>query len=70
MKISMMDEDDFPDLPVTLVKPPPSKKRKHDTAGNALETSLADTLEFVSSLAQLINTRSDKLESLILKMKR
>ncbi|CAK6983168.1 Hypothetical predicted protein [Scomber scombrus] len=28
MKISVMDEDDFPDLPVTPTKPPPSKKGK------------------------------------------
>ncbi len=65
MKISVMDEDDFPDLPITPAKSPPSKKGKRDTAGNAMETNLADAPKFVSSLAQLINTRSDKLESLI-----
>lgn len=66
MKISVMDEDDFPDLPVTPAKPPPSKKGKHeDTAGDAMEDNLPDAPEFISSLAKLINTRSDKLESLI-----
>ncbi|CAK6960609.1 PREDICTED: uncharacterized protein LOC107739374 [Scomber scombrus] len=65
MKISVMDEDDFPDLPVTPAKPPPSKKGKQDTTSNAMETNFVDAPEFVSSLAQLINTRSDKLESLI-----
>lgn len=65
MKISVVDEDDFPSLPVTPTKPPPSKKGKPDTASNAMETNVVDAPEFVSSLAQLINTRSDKLESLI-----
>ena len=71
LKLRVMDEDDLSDVPVTPTKPPPSKKGKCDTTGNAMETdlTLADALELVSSLAQLINTRSDKLESLIMENK-
>lgn len=62
LKLSVMDEDGLSDVPITPTKPPPSKE---DTAGNAMETDLADAPEFVSSLTQLFNTWSDKLESLI-----
>lgn len=64
LKLCVMDADELPSLPITPTKSPPSKKGKHDTASNATASDLTEAPEFVS-LAQLINTRSDKLESLI-----
>ncbi|KAL7380539.1 hypothetical protein ABVT39_019422 [Epinephelus coioides] len=56
LKISVMDEEEFPILPVTPSKPHPSKKEKPNTDNPP---------NFVSMLAQLIKPRSDKLESLL-----
>lgn len=59
VKLSVMDEDEFSEVPITSSKSPPSKKGKHDTTSSGIETDSVDALEFVSALAQLINIWSD-----------
>jgi len=53
MEFSVMSEADFPLLPETPVKPP-SKKGRGESAD-----------DIISKLSELINTRSDKLESMV-----
>lgn len=42
LKLSLMDEDDLSNVPITPTKPSPRKKGKCVTTGNAMETDLAD----------------------------
>lgn len=54
MKISMMSEEDFPSLPTTPMKPPSKKGRGGESTG-----------DIITKLSEVINMRSDKLESMI-----
>lgn len=53
MEFSVVSEVDFPSLPNTPMKPP-SKKGRGESAD-----------DIISKLSELINTRSDKLESMV-----
>ncbi|MED6247072.1 hypothetical protein ATANTOWER_029310 [Ataeniobius toweri] len=53
-RLSLMDDENFPPLPVTPEKPP-NKKGKSNAAG----------ADIVATLSKLINNRSDDLKSLI-----
>lgn len=53
IEFSVMTEEDFPSLPNTPMKPP-SKKGRDESAD-----------DIVTKLSELINMRSDKLESMV-----
>lgn len=55
------DEDKFPPYPVTQTKPPLAKK---PTFTN-VKTGNSNTDEITLTLANLVNTRSDALESMV-----
>lgn len=54
VKLSLMNDEDFPSLPVTPEKPP-SKKGKNER----------DSTDIVATLSELINARSDELKTLV-----
>lgn len=54
LKLSLMNDEDFPSLPVTPEKPP-SKKGKSER----------DSTDIVATLSELINARSEQLKTLV-----
>ncbi|KAK7895939.1 hypothetical protein WMY93_021264 [Mugilogobius chulae] len=61
--VQLANEDDFPSLPLTPSKPPLAKKLATTRVHSTSNTFVTD--DTVQKLADLINSRSDALESMI-----